>query len=260
MFINLKAVCPAILLACFFSVGASGQDLPVKYIFGHSVSGRPLTAYVFGDGPNTTMIFGAFHNNEPASAAVVEMLREYLAANPADWEGRTIVLVPVTNPDSRIEQSRLNANGVDLNRNFPVTWQPAALAARYNSGPKAASEPETRAVMRLVEKFSPAKIVSVHQPFHCLNWNGSKGRILAEAMSLHNYYPVIGDIGYPTPGSFGSYAEQKGIAIVTLEMPVESAASCWRQNLTALLAAISLEVGSHDAVVESAELNTPDKY
>jgi protein MpaA len=234
------------------------QNLSVKYVFGHSVSGKPLRAYVFGDGPNTTMIFGAFHNNEPASAAVVGMLREYLETTPAEWEGRTIVLVPVTNPDSVRRQSRLNANGVDLNRNFPATWQPAAFAARYNPGPKAASEPETRAVMQLVEKFAPSKIVSIHQPFHCLNWNGGKGRVLAEAMSVHNRYPITGDIGYPTPGSFGSYAEQQGIAIVTLEMPVESVFTCWRQNRNALLAAIRLEMAVDN--VESVGPSPSEKF
>jgi protein MpaA len=258
MFVHRKAVWSVILLSCFFSVGAWAQGLPAKYVFGHSVSGQPLTAYIFGDGANTTMIFGAFHNNEPASAAVVGMLREYLAANPAEWESRTIILVPVTNPDSRLEQSRLNANGVDLNRNFPITWQPAALAARYNPGPRAASEPETHAVMQLVERFSPSN--TIHQPFHFLNWNGSKGRALAEAMSVHNRYPVTGDIGYPTPGSFGAYAEQKGIAIVTLEMPVESAVTCWRQNRDALLAAIRLEMTPGNATFESVKFNTPKKY
>jgi protein MpaA len=242
MLINVKLVCSAILLAFFYPVSATAQNVPGEYVFGHSVNGRPLTAYIFGSGPNTTLIFGAFHNNEPASAAVVGMLRDYLAANPAEWDGRTIVLVPVTNPDSQFVQSRLNANGVDLNRNFPLGWEPHATAARYNPGSKAASEPETRAVMLLVGKFSPSKIVSIHQPFHCLNWNGSKGQRLAEAMSVHNRYPVTGDIGYPTPGSFGSYAEQKGIAIVTLEMPVETAVTCWRQNRHALLTAIRFEI------------------
>lgn len=201
-----------------------------------------MTAYVFGDGANVTMIFGAFHDNEPASPAVVESLRRYLALHPEEWAGRKIILVPVTNPDGRRRSSRVNARGVDLNRNFPGTWQFTATALRYNPGPTPASEPETQAVMHLVEKYSPDKIISIHQPFYCLNWNGEGGRILAEEMSLHNRYPTTSDIGYPTPGSFGSYIEKKGISMVTLEMPSTDAATCWRQNRDALLAAIRLEV------------------
>lgn len=210
--------------------------------FGYSVEHRPLIAYVFGDGTNVTMIFGAFHDNEPASPVVVETLRRYLETHPEEWTGRKIILVPVTNPDGQRFGSRVNARGVDLNRNFPGTWQLAATAVRYNPGPAAASEPETQAVMRLVEKYSPAKIVSIHQPFHCLNWNGEGGRILAQAMSLHNGYPTTSDIGYPTPGSFGSYIEKKGISMVTLEMPSRDAGTCWWQNREALLAAIRLEI------------------
>src|SRR6185312_1749496 len=126
-------------------------------VFGYSVEHRPMTAYVFGDGANVTMIFGAFHDNEPASPAVVESLRRYLALHPEEWAGRKIILVPVTNPDGRRRSSRVNARGVDLNRNFPGTWQFTATALRYNPGPTPASEPETQAVMHLVEKYSPDK-------------------------------------------------------------------------------------------------------
>ena len=225
-----------VFLFCAVSVAQT------ETIFGYSVEHRPLTAYIFGDGPNATMIFGAFHDNEPASPVVVESLRRYLVTHPDEWAGRTIILVPVTNPDGQRLGSRTNARGVDLNRNFPGTWQLNATAARYNPGPAAASEAETRAVMRLVEKYSPDKIVSIHQPFNCLNWNGEGGRILAEEMSRYNNYPTTSDIGYPTPGSFGSYIEKKGISMVTLEMPPVSAEICWRQNRDALLAAIRLEV------------------
>ncbi|MBS1852640.1 MAG: DUF2817 domain-containing protein [Acidobacteria bacterium] len=216
---------------------------PAEYVFGYSVEGRPLTAYIFGEGANVTMIFGAFHNNEPASAAVVDLLREYLTIHPEEWAGRTIILVPVSNPDGVAAQSRLNARGVDLNRNFPDTWSRTALAVRYNPGPRPASEPETRAIMQLVARFAPAKIVSLHQPFHCLNWNGARGRALAEEMSAHNGYTTTGDIGYPTPGSFGTYSERLGIAMVTLEMPIDEVEVCWQQNREALLAAIRTELG-----------------
>jgi protein MpaA len=217
-------------------------SLPAKEIFGYSVEGRPLWAYIFGRGPNVTMIFGAFHNNEPASFAVVEALRRYLAARPQEWRGRTIIVVPQTNPDAEWSRVRWNSNGVDLNRNFPVYWSVMPVEARYSPGAAPASEPETQAVMRLVEKYAPSKIVSIHQPFRCLNWDGETGHLLAEEMGTQNGYPVVADIGYPTPGSFGSYCASKGIAMVTLEMPDTDFAACWRQNKQALLAAVRLEM------------------
>lgn len=234
--------CTTLLLSLVVVLFSGFSAAQTEEVFGYSVEHRPLIAYIFGDGPNVTMIFGAFHDNESASPLVVESLRQYLAAHPDEWIGRTIILVPVTNPDGQRFGSRTNARGVDLNRNFPGTWQLTATAARYNPGPAPASEPETRAVMRLVEKYSPDKIVSIHQPFHCLNWNGESGRVLAEEMSQHNRYPTTSDIGYPTPGSFGTYIEKKGISMVTLEMPGADGETCWRQNREALLAAIRLEI------------------
>ena len=230
-----------LVLAAFLPTAGLAQT---QEIFGYSVQHRPMTAYIFGQGSNVTMIFGAFHDNEPASPIVVESLKLYLEAHPEEWKERTIILVPLTNPDGEFQRSRTNARGVDLNRNFPGTWQVTVAVARYNPGPSPASEPETVAVMRLVEKYAPDKIISIHQPFHCLNWNGEAGRILAEAMSVHNHYPTTGDIGYPTPGSFGSYVEGKGISMVTLELPNIDASSCWRQNRDALLAAIRFKVPS----------------
>ncbi len=215
---------------------------PRREVFGYSVKQRPLVAYVFGDGRNVTMILGAFHDDEPASPQVVEALRRHLEANPEEWAEKTIILVPVTNPDSREARVRVNANGVDLNRNFPGTWEAAGRAARYNPGPDPASEPETRAVIQLVAKYAPSKIVTVHQPFRTLNWNGEKGRLLAAQMSTQNGYPTTGDIGYPTPGSFGSFCERNGIAIVTLEMPADDFSTCWEQNRNALLTAIRAEI------------------
>lgn len=70
-------------------------------------------------------------------------------------------------------------------------------------------------------------------PFHVLSWNGEKGRVLAEEMSAYNGYETSSGIGYPTPGSFGSYIEAKGIAMVTLEMPVADAAACWTHHRAA---------------------------
>ncbi len=221
-------------------------SFPAKEVFGYSVEGRPLLAYIFGHGPNVTMIFGAFHNNEPASSAVVEALRRYLATRPQEWVGRTIIVVPQTNPDGECSRVRWNSHGVDLNRNFPGTWSVVPVEARYNPGPAPASEPETQAIMRLVEKYAPTKIVSIHQPFRCLNWDGEAGRRLADEMKVQNNYPIVPDIGYPTPGSFGSFCARKGIAMVTLEMPGTDFAACWRQNRNALLAAIRINVSLSD--------------
>jgi protein MpaA len=62
-------------------------------------------------------------------------------------------------------------------------------------------------------------------------------------MHRHNGYPVLATMGYPTPGSLGSWAGiDRQIPIVTLELPREdSGTAAWAQNKEALLAAIAAE-------------------
>ena len=89
----------------------------------------------------------------------------------------------------------------------------------------------------------PEWIISIHsiaRGKHCNNYDGP-ARWLAEAMYRHNGYPVTATMGYPTPGSLGSWAGiDKQIPIVTLELPREDPGmSAWMQNRDALLAAIA---------------------
>lgn len=68
------------------------------------------------------------------------------------------------NPDGLAGGTRRNARDVDLNRNFPNNW--VDLDGDYESGPRPASEPESRAVMRFLRDIRPRWILSFHQPCH----------------------------------------------------------------------------------------------
>jgi hypothetical protein len=212
--------------------------------YGRSVQGRVLTAFVLDNGPgsasDTTLIFGGFHGNERTTPALVGQLQHYLKLKPAAWAGRRVVLVPCANPDGWAAATRVNAHQVDLNRNFPADWSCTGIAARNNPGPAAESEPETRAMIHLMNLYHPAKVVSLHSPLHCLNWTGPVGLALAQAMSRRNHYHATAQIGYPTPGSLGDYCGSLGIGIVTLELPQESEAASWAANRDAFLAAIQM--------------------
>ena len=208
--------------------------------FGKSVKGAPLRAYILGNGTNTTLIFGDFHGNERSVPGVVEELRAYLKENTDKWPDCRVILVPYANPDGWEARTRVNADGVDINRNFPGTWKPVCSVTRFNPGPTEASEPETRAIMRLVDLCNPAKVVSIHQPFKMLSWTGARGLRLAKLMHERNRYRVTDDVGYATPGAFGDYCARRNIATVTLELPDRNVSSCWKQNQDALLAAINL--------------------
>ena len=215
------------------------------YALGESTQGRALTAVALGAGPNTTLIVGGFHGDECQSVAVANALIELLRAQPDLLAEARVVVMPNVNPDGAALGQRTNARRVDINRNFPAAnWSrsPKRRRGKYYGGPDPASEPETRAVMDLIWRTRPRKIVAVHAipgGKECNNVDGPAEH-LAELMSEYNTYPVEPHIGYATPGSFGAWAGiDRQIPTVTLELPAErSAQSCWKSNRDALLAVI----------------------
>lgn len=190
------------------------------------------------------VVFGGFHGDEPKSVYVVERLIEELSERHEDTKARRHkvrwILVPVVNPDGYERRTRRNARKVDLNRNFPTkNWEVGNPRSRMFGGFKPASEPETRAVIGVIEKYHPDAIVTIHsinRNRFCNNFDGP-GRELARRISKYNKYPVTSTIGYPTPGSFGSWAGvERVIPTITLELPSHhSARRCWEDNREALL-------------------------
>ncbi len=131
-----------------------------RSILGRSVQGRPIAATLVGDpaAPLQVLVVGSVHGDEPAGTRVA---RRLLAA-PAP-RNAALQIVPTLNPDGLAAGSRGNAHGVDLNRNFPFDWRP--LAGGEYSGPRALSEPESRAARRLIRATEPDITIWFHQPF-----------------------------------------------------------------------------------------------
>ena len=128
------------------------------HLVGHSVEGRRIVAYELGDpaAARKVLVVGCLHGNECAGIAVVNRLRRL-----GPLEGVDLWLVPDANPDGHRAGTRGNAHGVDLNRNFPNRWR--RLGGLFYSGARPASEPETRALMRLIRRLRPAVTIWFHQ-------------------------------------------------------------------------------------------------
>lgn len=188
---------------------------------GHSVQNRPLVAKRYTQGPVSLLLLGGVHGDETEGFYLVErFLAEGLYKK---LEGlASLWVLPRVNPDGCALGTRVNANGVDLNRNMPTKdWDPVAATPRYNPGPRAASEPETLALLQLIDKVSPRAIVSAHSWKPMINYNGPCRR-LAEKMAEFNGYQVADDIGYPTPGSLGTWAGwERKLATITLEIEAD---------------------------------------
>ena len=212
------------------------ERLVRHHVLGGSVENRPLEYLVLGQGGDVILILATMHGNEPAGTPLVLQLARYLVQHPVTVRGRMVVLVPVANPDGRANNRRFNANGVDLNRNFKTANRRDGGRFGYS----ALSEPESRFIHLLVHQYKPDRIVSIHQPRSCIDYDGP-GKALAESLSEHCDLPVR-KLG-AKPGSLGSYAGKTlGIPTVTLELPRDasrlSPELLWGKYGNAMVAAI----------------------
>jgi murein peptide amidase A len=125
---------------------------------GHSVEGRPIVAReVAGATPRVSvLVVGCIHGNEQAGIAVADALEHAKAP-----DGVTLWIVPALNPDGVAADTRQNAHGVDLNRDFPVAWRPRTGV--FASGPRPLSEPEARAAYSFIRRIHPTVTIWFHQ-------------------------------------------------------------------------------------------------
>jgi murein peptide amidase A len=171
------------------------------------------------------LVIGAMHGDE-LSAASLALHWIRLASDermdmpqPVHWR-----FLPVMNPDGMLARPprRMNAHGVDLNRNFPtpnwekdapVYWQRrTGKDPRRWPGPQPLSEPETRFLHEQMQKFRPHLIVSIHAPYGVLDFDGPSvppsrlGRLYLDQVGIF-------------PGSLGNYGGvHKGVPVVTIEL------------------------------------------
>jgi protein MpaA len=178
------ALIPAVLLSpggpTVAAPGHGHSAVIGKRVIGHSVKGRTITAYHLGQpGKKKVVLISLMHGNEPAPRRILENL-----LRGARVHGINLWVVPVYNPDGLARHTRRNADGVDLNRNYPYKW--IRQTGNYDSGPRPRSEPETRAMMRFLSKVKPAYILSFHQPLHAVDVTERPGfsKKVARALGL----------------------------------------------------------------------------
>jgi predicted deacylase len=158
----------AAMIAFWVAVAATAADAR-RVVFGYSVQGRPLVAWSFGSAHprRTILVVGCIHGNDCAGLRITAALRQERVAR-----GVQLWLVPELDPDGTAAGSRQNADGVDLNRNFPYRWERITDPTFY-SGPQPDSEPETRAAIRLVQRLRPDVTIWYHQHMDLVDEVGS---------------------------------------------------------------------------------------
>lgn len=151
--------------------------------FGRSVQGVPLTFYRRQSGSDgaRVLVIGCIHGDEFVGNRVVDILRDLpLVGNIDLWMVRSM------NPDGQQLRTRQNANGVDLNRNFPGNWQKIGKPGSWQySGSDSASEPEVQGVVKLGELVKPQFVIWYHQDYFRIGpGTGHDGDVRARYASL----------------------------------------------------------------------------
>lgn len=173
--------------------------------------------------PVKVLLIGGIHGDELSSSAIVfRWLQALSKPAPQEFSWK---LAPVVNPDGLLaaKPRRVNAHGVDLNRNFPTpNWQleaPRYWVKATRSDPRRfpgkapLSEPESRWVHQTIQQFKPDVIVSVHAPYGVLDFDGPItppsrfGRLRLNPVGVY-------------PGSLGNYSGlHQATPVVTIELP-----------------------------------------
>lgn len=171
-----------------------------------------LYSHNVSSGKNILIVAGT-HGDEPQG---IEILNEYLKMGIESFNN--IFVIPCLNPDGYALKTRTNANKIDINRNFPTKNWVESEKNEFFGGNEPQSEIETKFVVEVIEALKPDLILTIHAPFKIVNFDGDALEV-SEKIARIIGYPVQGDIGYPTPGSFGTYCGvEKNIPTITLEL------------------------------------------
>lgn len=194
-------------------------------VFGQSREGQPLTVWLPEAKSPKVLVLASMHGDEPETTVVLsDALRSIRAVHLRS------AAILCANPDGLVRGTRGNASGVDLNRNFPTSnWsaEPVAYKSREDGpqdiilspGDHPGSEPETAALLSLLERLKPRAVVTLHAALECIDDADSSffGRQLSERTGLP-FEPVT----YATPGSFGSWAQEHSMNLITYEFEAAS--------------------------------------
>jgi len=207
-------------------------------VLGRSILGAPVM-WLPSQATCDLLIIAGIHGEEPETTVALSRAMRCL---PSVHESVSIVLC--ANPDGVALGTRGNANGVDLNRNFPTrNWQPEPTTCRWHfdeqeavpilTGSEPGSEPETKLLIELIERTKPFTILALHGPLGCIDDPvfSQGGRWLEKATGL----PLVADVGYETPGSLGTWSDENGIDIITWEFPCDSIETLSRSQVPVLM-------------------------
>lgn len=215
---------------------------------GYSVKGRPIVAHTYGNGATTYLFTGAIHGNELSSNYTMKNWMADLEANPGRIPANArVIVIPAVSPDGVASANRLNANGVNLNRNFPTSnWTQNIITSSGEQagggGSAAASEPETRALMNFSSRVAPRLVTTHHSSGSLVNSNDVGISIAAgqdySRLAGYRFIPnsaTTGTFGFEMTGTYEDWLLERGTPAILVELNTDTG-NHYARNKSALWA------------------------
>jgi murein peptide amidase A len=200
--------------------------------YGRSRGGLPLRVQLpAGGAPVDGLLVATQHGEEAETGLLARRLLERIRGDETRW-----AVVQVANPDGLLNGTRQNAAGVDLNRNFPgPSWSPDCSftfppgidpeirelpnrTSRSSPGPQPASEPETRALMALVQELRPKLVLDLHAPIELILVRESVPQEPVEMLAESAGLPVMRELEVASPGAFDEWLTEQGVPAIVYEV------------------------------------------
>jgi len=206
---------------------------------GHSELGNIIYSIELGESEKPTLLLAGFHGNRHGGSDLAVRLAKYLYANP-DVLQKKVIIIPVINPDGLLAGEAVNNNGVNIERNFPAKdWSPVYEDKEHFPGNEAASEMETRALLKIIYESDPEKIIAISDDGPAVSWFGP-AKALANEIIRNNGYEISTEKNYKLSGSFFVFCGiDLDIPTILLSLPIYAPQNSWLKNKEALTRAIN---------------------
>ncbi len=237
---------------------------PLKYhTIGKSVLGNPLQVVQLGVGKADILLVGGLHSAfAPSTVKLAENLRDYFMEHLDEIpSGYSLHILTNANPDSRGSpgtlDARLNANGVDLNRNWDCAWLSEASWGKslVSGGKSPFSEPESQALRDYILEIRPIAVVfyEARMPDGQSSPGGCGvislfSEALASSYGRAAGYRIAAFDAYAVNGDATNWLDAQGIPAISVLLPeyeykktflwlleYEYKKTCWDPNYRAVL-------------------------
>lgn len=241
-------------------------------IIGSSVEGRKIESFTFGTGETNILFVGGIHGGyEWNSTLLAYDMIDHLTTDPSMIPSNvTVHIIPNLNPDGLFLATglegrftsaditdysmhtagtgRMNANGVDLNRNFDCNWSPESTwrSQPVSGGVTVFSEPEAVALRDYVAAHPPAAAIFWHSMADNVYGSSCDGNLTPEARTLVDTYANASGYGavplftaYAVTGAAEDWLASLGVPSVTVELGSRTSPE-WTKNLAGTAAVLQL--------------------